>query len=434
MVAAYKCPIHTDDHAPSWYAATANYQSDHPTLEGCHQADVCIIGGGFTGVATALELGMLGYKVIVLEAKRLGWGATGRNGGQLIRGIGHGSEPFRKLIGQSGIDEITRMGFESVRLIRERIKSHNIACDLTMGFFEAANTQRHMRELTSEYHELLQQTYSEELQLVSKQGLGEYVGTDAYKGGLMDWGSGHLHPLNLCLEEAKLAQNYGVQFYERAKVMRIDRTKDTVVYTPCGQVKTTYLILAGNAYLNNLEPRLTGKILPAGSYMIATEPLTEEQQQAVLPKNSAVCDRKVALDYYRLSSDGRLLFGGLCNYSGRHPNNIAASLQPRLAKLFPVLSKVAIDYQWGGMIGIGANRMPQIGLLDDTTFYAQAYAGHGVNATHMAARILAEAIHGDCARLGIFNKIPHQTFPGGHALRPTLLALGMLWYRLKELI
>ena len=230
--------VHTGEHAPSWYAATANCHHDYPTLDGCYQVDVCIVGGGFTGVATALELAMLGYRVVVLEAHRLGWGATGRNGGQLIRGIGYGSEPFRKYIGQTGIDEITRMGFESVRIVRERIALHDIDCDLRMGFFEAANTTRHMRELHQEHDNLLAQGYQESVQIVDQDEVGQFVGTDAYKGGMIDRGSGHLHPLNLCLGEARLAENLGVRFFECSPVTRIvrrsDPVSDPVVHTARG--------------------------------------------------------------------------------------------------------------------------------------------------------------------------------------------------------
>lgn len=426
--------VHSPEHAPSWYAATVNDCRSYPTLAGSLQADVCVVGGGFTGVATALELSLLGYSVIVLEQYRLGWGASGRNGGQLIRGIGHGCESLRRYIGQEGIDEITRMGFESVQIVRDRIQTHKIACDLRMGFFEAANTARHMAELEQEHNQLLADGYRETIQIIDKQDVGQFVGTDAYQGGMIDWGSGHLHPLNLCLGEAILAEAQGVRFYENSPVLRIDRKEEPVVYTANGQVRANYVVLAGNAYISALEPRISGKILPAGSYLIATKPLSGEQQARILPRNSAVCDRRVALDYYRLSSDGRLLFGGLCNYSGRHPKNIASSLYPRMIKLFPELAGIGVDYQWGGMIGIGANRMPQIGVLDNTIFYAQAYSGHGVNATHMAAQILAQAIHGEQTRLKLFNSIPHMTFPGGKLFRSPLLALGMLWYRLKELI
>ncbi len=424
--------LHTREHAPSWYAATANRLTAYPALDGNKTADVCIVGGGFTGVATALELVERGYSVIVLESHKLGWGATGRNGGQLLRGIGHDVEQFRKVIGQSGVDAINQMGFEAVQIVCDRIAAHNIDCDLTMGSFDVANRPKHLRELKEEYDGLQRSGYEEQVFLVDKGGVQDFVGTDVYLGGMVDMGSGHLHPLNLCLGEAEVAEKLGVQFYEHSQVIEIKQGAEPIVYTTGGSVTAGRVIVAGNAYAGDLVPKLAGKVLPAGSYIIATEKLTEAQRNSILPSNFAVCDRNVALDYYRLSSDGRLLFGGRCNYSAQHPGSIKDSMYPKMMKVFPQLEGVGIDYEWGGMIGIGANRMPQIGQLNGNVFYAQAYSGHGVNVTHMAARILAEAIHGDTVRLDIFNNIPHMTFPGGKHLRSPLLALGMLWYRLKE--
>ena len=427
-------PVHTENHAPSWYAATANRETHYPQLEGEVIADICIVGGGFTGVATALELAERGYSVVVLEARKLGWGATGRNGGQLIRGIGHGADQFRNAIGQDGVDAINQMGFEAVPIVRERVATHNIACDLVMGYCDAANRPKHLKELQDDYEFLKASGYREDIRLVDKNGIKDIVGTDSYIGGLVDKGSGHLHPLNLCLGEACIAEQLGVRFYEHSPAVRLEKGADPVVHTRNGRVKASQVVLAGNAYIGDLEPDISGKVLPAGSYIIATEQLTEEQCKRILPDNDAVCDMKVELDYFRLSSDRRLLFGGLCNYSARHPKSITQSLQPKMLKVFPQLKGVDIEYEWGGMIGIGANRMPQIGQLDENIFFAQAYAGHGVNATHMAARVLAEAIHGDAGRFNVFNGIPHRTFPGGKRLRSPLLALGMAWYRLKELV
>ncbi|CAM3836534.1 NAD(P)/FAD-dependent oxidoreductase [Parendozoicomonas haliclonae] len=429
-----KAPIHSDQHAASWYAATANRETNHPALEGEVTVDVCIIGAGFTGVATALELAERGYSVVVLEARKIGWGATGRNGGQLIRGIGHGADQFRNVIGQDGVDAIDQMGFEAVRLVRDRVAEHNIDCDLKMGYCDAAKRKKHLVELREDYEWLQQVGYGEETRLIDQDEIRSIVNTDAYLGGMVDMGSGHLHPLNLCLGEAELAEKLGVRFYEHSPVVRVQKGAEPVVYTAKGQVKAGRVVLAGNAYIDDLEPKLAGKVLPAGSYIITTEPLSEELCNSVLPQDFAVCDMDVALDYYRMTADNRLLFGGRCNYSARHPSDITESMRPKMLKLFPQLKDTAIDYEWGGMLGIGANRMPQIGLLEDNIYYAQAYSGHGVNATHMAARILAEAIHGDAGRLNIFNRIPHMTFPGGKHFRSPLLALGMLWHRLKEVI
>lgn len=423
------------DHAPSYYAASANRPLEFMTLQGEQQADVCIVGGGFSGLNTAIELAERGLSVVLLEAHRIGWGASGRNGGQLIRGVGHDVEQFQPVLGDDGVDSLKRMGFEAVDIVRERIERYAIECDLTWGYCDLATKQRHLEHFEADYAELQRLGYPHPLRHVPRDAMREVIGSDRYVGGLIDMGSGHLHPLNLALGEAAAAQSLGVQLYERSAVERIDYGPQVCVHTAQGSVRANQLVLAGNAYLGSLNKSLAGKVLPAGSYIIATEPLPEAVRQELLPQNMAVCDQRVALDYFRLSADGRLLFGGACHYSGRDPKDIAAYMRPKMLEVFPQLQSTRIDFQWGGMIGIGANRLPQIGRLPDqpNVYYAQAYAGHGLNATHLAGRLLAEAISGRVeGRFDLFARVPHPTFPGGQRLRSPLLALGMLWHRLKD--
>ncbi|KEI70969.1 NAD(P)/FAD-dependent oxidoreductase [Endozoicomonas elysicola] len=429
-----KAPVHTEAHADSYYAASMNFETDYPELEGSLSVDVCVVGGGFSGVATALELAERGYRVAVLEARKIGWGATGRNGGQLIRGIGEEPEQFRNQIGSDGVEAIHQMGFEAVELVRDRVRKYDIQCDLKMGYVDAAIKPKQMDEIAEDYESLKKRHYAHELRLLSQDDIKQYVNTDRYIGGMLDSGSGHLHPLNLCLGEARVAEALGVQFFENSPVVKIHKGYLPRVETAKGSVTCQFLVLAGNAYLGNLEPKIGGKVLPAGSYIIATERLEEKVWKNLIPQDSAICDVSIALDYFRLSDDKRLLFGGMCNYSGRDPKDIVASLRPKMLKVFPQLENASIEYQWGGMIGIGANRMPQIGRLGSNIYFAQAYSGHGVNATHMAGRVLAEAISGQAERFDVFANIRHMTFPGGRYFRSPLLALGMLWYRLKEVV
>ena len=430
-------PVHGPQHAASYYAASVNRQLAYPPLGGELQVDVCIVGGGYSGLNTAIELARKGLTVALLEARKIGWGASGRNGGQLIRGVGHGVEQFANVIGRDGVRELKLMGLEAVELVRRRVEEFQIDCDLTWGYCDLANKPEHLAGFAEDKAELESLGYRHQLRLLQPEQMHEVVGSDNYVGGMIDMGSGHLHPLNLALGEAAAAASLGVQLFEDSPVTRIDYGRELRVHTARGQVRAKYLVLACNAYINGLEPTLSGKVLPAGSYVIATEPLSEAQARSIIPQNMALCDQRVALDYYRLSADRRLLFGGACHYSGRDPADIAAYMRPKMLKVFPQLAGVRIDYQWGGMIGIGANRLPQIGRLKDqaNVFHAQAYAGHGVNATHLAGKLLAEAIAGQESRgFELFAKVPHMTFPGGKYLRSPLLALGMAWHRLKELL
>ena len=431
-----KSPVHSDNYPASFYFATAKELHQHPTLEGSLEVDVCIVGGGFSGLNTAIELRQRGFSVALLEAKRIGWGASGRNGGELIRGIGHDAGQFRNEIGDEGVKAIEQMGFEAVEIVRQRVAEHNIDCDLQLGYCDLAVKPRHMDELQQEYDALKQQGYQQEIKLLDQSQIGEVIGSDFYQGALVDMGSGHLHPLNLALGEARVARDLGAQLFEYSAAEKIIKGDKPKVVTAKGEVTCQYLVLAGNAYIGHkLNSYIGGKVLPAGSYLLATEPLSEAQCASIIPQNMAFADMRIALDYFHLSADRRLLFGGLCTYSGKDPRNIEAALRPNLEKVFPQLKGVRIDYEWGGMIGIGANRMPQIGRLPDANniFYAQAYAGHGVNATHMAARLLAEAISQQANRFDVFAKIKHMTFPGGPTFRSPMLAAGMLYHRFKDL-
>ncbi|MGY2343436.1 NAD(P)/FAD-dependent oxidoreductase [Pseudomonas sp. SDO5532_S415] len=429
---------YTQEHTHSYYAASAHALAPFPTLTEDLVADVCVIGGGFTGVNTAIELAQRGLSVILLEARRIGWGASGRNGGQLIRGIGHDVSGFARYVGAEGVRYMERAGVESVELVGRRIRENNIDCDLRWGFCELANTPAQYAGLKAEHAQLIKSGYAHETRLVEPGQISQQVvNSDLYAGGLIDMGSGHLHPLNLVLGEAQLAQSLGVRIFEQSPVLELVHGSTVQVRCTAGTVRAGSLVLGCNAHLEELEPKLSGKVLPAGSYIIATEPLSLELAAQLIPHNLALCDQKVGLDYYRLSADRRLLFGGACHYSGRDPRDIAAYMRPQMLKVFPQLAAVRIDYQWGGKIGITANRFPQVGRLGQhpNVFYAQGYSGHGLNVTHWCAKLLGEAIHaGHSQGFDVFSAVPHMTFPGGRALRSPLLALGMLWYRMREVL
>ncbi len=419
------------EHAPSWYAATAPVGAPRAPLQGDIEADVCIVGGGFTGLNAAIELRQRGFSVVLLEGRRIGWGASGRNGGQLIVGIG-GEDKIGEELGRTAGDIAWRMGFEAVDIVRQRIEQHGIDCELKWGHLSAALRPRQLAGLAAQAEALARHGYPHPLRLVQAGEMQQFVASRRYIGGLYSEGSGHLHPLKLCLGEAHLAEQLGARLFEQSAASRIESGPHPRVHTAQGQVRAGAVLLACNAYLGGLYRPLRGRVLPAGSYLVATAPLTEAHAQALLPKDSAVADENTVLDYFRLSPDRRLLFGGLCNYSGRQPRDIGAALRPALARVFPQIAHIPFDYQWGGDIGISLRRIPQVGRLPGNVWYAMGYSGHGLGTTHLAARLVAEAMAGSAERFDVLARVKHRAMPGGRWLANPALALGMLFYRIRD--
>jgi len=423
------------NHQISYYHSTANYELNLNALDNDIEAEICIIGGGFTGINCAIELADLDISCVVLEAHEIGFGASGHNGGQLIRGLGHNLDKFSKYLGNQGIKQLEKLGLHSPQIVKNRIDRFNIKCDLQNGYCDLANTPDNFNSFQHEFEHLKRINYPHHIQLVKRSDMQQIVGSDNYYGGLLDMGSYHLHPLNLLLGETHVALSLGVQVFTNSQVIDINYGNQVTIFTKNGKITANKLIFACNAYMQGLNKFLDGKILPAGSYIITTEKLPKQITSQLIPQNLALCDQKIALDYFRLTSDNRLLFGGACHYSGRNPQNIKNYMRKKMLKVFPQLSSYKIDFSWGAMIGIGANRMPQIGVLPNhpNVYYAQAYSGHGINTTHLAAKILTDVIvHNKTKDFSLFTKIPHLTFPGGKYLRSYLLALGMFYYQLKD--
>ena len=423
----------SSEHVASYYAATVREPGTFPTLDGAERADVAIVGAGFTGISAALTLAERGYKVVVLEANRVGWGASGRNGGQLIDGFVDVGK-IEKRLGRGAANLAGRMGLECRDLVVERIERYGIDCDLKQGFVDLALNQRDLDYFASEVERKTRDNYPHKMQFVPKEEIRSIVGSDRYVGGLVNPGNGHLHPLNLCIGEARAAAQLGARIFEQTPVTRIRHGSKPVLETGCGTVQADKVVLAGNAYLGQTEPKLYGAVIPAGSYMIATEPLGAKLASELLPKDMAACDQRVALDYFRLSADKRLLFGGLCNYSGRHPKDIGASLRPNMLRVFPQLVDARIEYAWGGFIAISINRIPQLGRIAENSYYAQGYSGHGLAPSHLAGKIIADAIGGDFERFDVFQRVGHLKLPGGKWFANPALALGMLYYRIKDVL
>lgn len=421
------------EHTGSWYAASRKSTTLYPRLEGSQRCDVAIVGAGFTGVSAALTLAERGVDVAVVEANRVGWGASGRNGGQLIDGFTD-VDRIGKRLGAGAADIVYRMGLECRDLVVERIRRYAIDCDLRYGFIDVALRHREMRKFEGELADKLRRGYPHTVSLVPQERIRDYVGSDRYVGGMTNDGNGHLHPLDLCIGEARAAVDLGATIFEQSPAIRIRHGRRPAVETADGELRSSSVLLAGNAYLDDTEPRLRGRIIPVGSYIIATQPLGRQLAGELLPRNSACCDQRTALDYFRLTPDDRLLFGGLCNYSGRVPRNIAATLRPKMLKVFPMLADAGIEYQWGGNIAISLNRIPQFGRIEGNTWYVQGYSGHGLAPAHLAGKLLADAVCGDLERFDIFARVRHFKVPGGRWFANPMLALGMLYYRLRELL
>ena len=424
----------TREHTRSYYAASRKLKIEYPSLVGEHRCDVAVVGAGFTGVSTTLYLAERGYDVALVESNRIGWGASGRNGGQLIDGFTN-VEKFERRSGQQAeADMVRQMGLECRDIVVQRIEQYSIDCDLKLGYIDIAAKPKELQGLEEFLEDHQKHNYPHEMRLVSRYELRDFIDSDSYIGGLTNEGNGHLQPLDLCIGEAQAANELGTTIFEQTRVTRILHGKKPVVETESGKIFADKVVLAGNAYLRETEPKLRRTIFPAGSYVIATEPLGDTRANELTPADVAFCEQCIALNYFRLSADKRLLFGGMCNYSGRVPKSITASLRPKMLNIFPQLEDVRIDYEWGGNIAISVNRCPQFGRIKDNTYYVQGYSGHGIAPTHLAGKMLADIICGDSEQFDVFSKVRHIPLPGGKWFASPAIAMGMMYYRLKELL
>ena len=432
----------TPTHVPSWYAATANPAPDHPLLQGEHSADVVVLGAGIAGLSTALELAERGYSVIVLEAERVGWGASGRSGGQAIFGYGCDISKIEAQLGYDDARKLFDWSVEAVDMIAERIRRYSIDCDWTPGHAHAAIKPRQVDELKQWQDDLQRRWGYTGTELWDQTRLQQELATERYPALLFDPRSGHLHPLNYTLGLAQAAIGEGnsaipkgrVRIFEGSRVIGIDQGEQIVFRTAQGRARGKFGVVMGNAWLKHLLPQLETRYMPVGTYICASAPLGAELARSLIRNNMAVADINFVLDYFRLSSDQRMLFGGRCSYSSLDPPGLRSRMRQRMVGVFPQLSDVAIDYVWGGYLDITMSRAPHWGRIGDKLYFAQGFSGHGIAATGLAGRVIAEAIDGQAARLDIYQRIKHHPFPGGHLFRTPALVLAMMWYRLKDSI
>jgi glycine/D-amino acid oxidase-like deaminating enzyme len=434
MTAAINAVIPAAERCPSYYSASLNQETDYPTLKGEVSVDVVIIGGGFTGVASAVELAERGLKVAIVEAHKIGWGATGRNGGQVtgsLSGDAAMAKQMRKTLGEEVDDFIWQLRWRGHAIIEQRVTKYAIACDLKHGHLHAAMKPAHMHELEASYAEAERHGMASEVCLLDRAGVQRHLASDLYCGALKNSRNLHLHPLNLCIGEARAAASLGALIFEHSPVLEIVHGANPAVVTAAGRINAKQVLLAGDVYHKLEANKLKGLIFPAMGGIVTTAPLGELAEQ-LNPQDLAVYDCRFVLDYYRLTADKRLLFGGGCNYSGRDSRDIAAELRPGIERTFPQLKGVAIDFQWSCAMGIVINRIPQLGKLSDNVWYCQGYSGHGIATSHIMGEIMANALTGTLEQFDTFAACKQIKVPLGDLFGNPMLAAGMWYYQMLE--
>jgi len=421
-------------HIDSWYAATANVQLDLPPLEGSQTADVCVIGAGYTGLSAALHLRQLGYSVTVLEANRIGWGASGRNGGHVGTGQRVDQESLEKSVGLAHAKELWKLGLEAVDLVCELVEQHNIDCELKQGNLHVASKPGDIAALPAEVDHLQKVYGYEQVRYIDSAELASMTSGQNFGGGTLDSGARHLHPLNFALGLAQAALAAGAQLHEGSRVLSYTEGEQVTVRTDRGEVRASFLVLACNGYLDKLEPRTAGRIMPINNYMLATEPLSEELARRLIRDDTSMSDSRFVINYWKLSADNRLLFGGGESYSRRFPADMKGFVRKYMLRIYPELADTRIDYGWGGTLAITLKRMPDFGRVAPNVFYAHGYSGHGVPTATLAGKLLAEVISGTAERFDVMANVPTSQFPGGTLLRWPGLVAGMLFYSLRDRI
>ena len=413
----------------SYYAATATQLDPFPAAAGALSCDVCIVGAGYSGLSAALHLAQSGYDVVLLDAQRVGFGASGRNGGQVGTGQRVGQDVLEKLVGKGDARHLWDFSLDAVALVRDLIATHNLDCGWADGIIEADHRAKFVRH-SHEYADKMRVEYGyDKIIPLSRDDIRSHVGSRAYHGGSLDTGGGHLHPLRYVLGLARAARAAGVRIFENSKVTRIDHDPVTV-HTATAQISAKFAILGCNGYLGALNGEVAARVMPINNFIVATEPL--DDPASLIRDNHAVADSKFVINYFRLSDDKRMLFGGGESYGYTFPKDIAATVRKPMLQIFPQLKDVAIDYAWGGTLGITLNRMPHFARLSSNVLSISGYSGHGIALATLGGKLAAQAVQGQAEKFDIFAKVPSPRFPGGPRLRTPLLVLAMLWYSMRD--
>ena len=424
----------------SYYVQTSPAWVPSSALQGEVSCDVAVVGAGLAGLSAALELASRGLRVTVLEAQHVGFGASGRNGGQAIHGLACDMSVIEAQLGRDDARRVFDMTIEALDLIRQRIAAHAIDCEWQDGFLSVATSPRKAQAL-ARWAQHMAQAYGYPMTVAAPANVRDWIDSPRYHGAVHDPRSGHLHPLKYTQGTARAAVAAGVRLYESTPVTALQQGATATLLTPHGRVQARQVLLAGNVYLQGLAPALAPRIMPVGTYIVCTEPLERDLWARLIPSRSAVCDTNVVLDYFRPTADQRMLYGGRVSYSTATPRDLAGSLRQRMVATFPQLAGARISHAWGGFVDITMNRAPDFGRLPPTSpghaanvYYLQGFSGHGLALTGLAGQMVAQAMTGDASRFDAFARLRHRAFPGGALLRMPALVLGMAWYRLRDLL
>lgn len=420
------------DYPPSFYAAQADLLPRQPTAKGALRCDVCVVGAGFTGLSTALHLAQRGYDVIVLEASRIGSGASGRNGGQVGQGQRLEQDALEQMLGRDHARALWDIATQSVDLVRDLSKSDMVHADFQPGIIHAAHRARYVPDYVDYAHKLQTEYGYDQMRALDRDELRHLVNSPAYHGGTLDMGAGHIDPLQFALGLARMALAQKVRIFETSRVQTLTQGPPAQLATPEAQITADHVVLGCNGYLGGLEPRVAARVMPINNYVVATAPMSPEAQKQLITENHAVADSKFVVNYFRFSHDHRLLFGGTESYGYRFMDDIAGQVRKPLAQIFPQLADVDITHAWGGTLGITMNRMPHFERVAGHILSLSGYSGHGVAMATLAGQIAAETIAGQAERFDLMAQVPSPRFPGGTLLRSPLLVLGMLWYSLRD--
>jgi gamma-glutamylputrescine oxidase len=428
----------------SYYTATVDRPAPFPPLMGEVEADVAVVGGGLAGLSAAIELADRGYRVVVLEARRFGWGASGRNGGQALAGLACDQELIEAQLGLAEARRVFDMTIEALALIQSRIARFGIDCDWRPGYLSLAVNARKAAALRQSQARMAE-VYGQATEWIAPADIGRWIASPRFHSGAFDPVSGHLHPLKYSLGLVRAAAGLGVRLHEDSAVVRLQPGQPVTLSTAQGHVRADHVLLAGNVYLQGVAPALEPRIMPVGTYIVASAALEPALAASLVPSGAAVCDTNFVLDYFRPTADHRMLYGGRVSYSTATPRNLASSMQRRMARSFPQLAGTPVEFAWGGFVDISMNRAPDFGRMDARVggreaaawrqvYYLQGFSGHGLALTGLAGRLVAEAIDGDASRFDTFARLRHRPFPGGRWLRTPALVAGMAYYRLKDLL